>query len=107
MAHIVDITPVDENKHLGRSLGVIQNIMKFCTKYDLSFNPHEEPINLILGSLETMVLRNEFKRVGPHDDMDPYVRMKVYVDNKKALCGYFKTSEISDITKLDPRVTLK
>ena len=101
----------DSSKNINRNLGILSNIQKFCKKYELSFRPDTgsgDPIEIIIESLETMIIRNEFKRVGENvSETNPYLRMNIHLNDKKILCGYFTASEICDISKLDSRIVLK
>lgn len=108
MTHTYNSDRDEVSKITSRSLGIISNIQDFCRKQGLScrtIRGSEDPLNLMIEALDTMVLKNEFKRVGETDEL--YIRMKVYIDDKKVLTGYFTTEQINAIKSINNRLTLK
>jgi len=92
-----------------RTLGKVQQIYDFCRKYELSFRAlqgNEDPINLIIETLQTMILQNEFKRATSEVDGVLYLRMDILFNDNKIMTGYFTTEEVVDIEKLDSRLSL-
>ncbi len=92
-----------------RTLGKIQQIYGFCKKYGMSFRAlqgNEDPINLIIETLQTMILQNEFKRTTAEVDGVLYIRMDILFNDNKIMSGYFTTEEIVNIEKLDSRLSL-
>lgn len=101
----------DNSKDINRNLGILTNIQNFCKKYQLSFHPETgggDPIEIIIEALETMIIRNEFKRVGPAGDSvtNPYIKIGICIKDKKTLYGYFTPTEIHDVSQLDSRIFL-
>ena len=95
---------------INRRIGLIQKYQEFCKRHVLSYrlpNNDEDPTNSFIESLETIVLRNEFKRHINEDKHETiYLRMKVYTNKRKVLTGYFTTEEIADINKTAPELSM-
>jgi hypothetical protein len=49
--------------------------------------------------LETLILKNEFKRNIDRIDGAAYIKVDIYFRDKHILSGYFTTEEIDDIDK--------
>lgn len=99
---------LDENvkyNNVDRRIGIISKIHGFCDKYNLSKNVGE-PVSLIREALITMVLRNEFERVGENADKNKYVKIKISIPSDMII-GYFTPEQIDDIAKLDTRIMIQ
>ena len=91
------------HNNMSHRIGIISKIFKFCDKWNLSKHVGE-PVDMIKDAITTIVLRNEFKRVGENAEQESYVKVKVTY-NKEILCiGYFTPEQISDISELYPNI---
>lgn len=90
-------------RHLGR----IQRIHSFCEKYNLSRRiPYdsEDPIRLLIEAVQTLAIKNEFRRVGENKDEISYNKYSISLNDEIIFCGYFTEEEANDITHVDPRL---
>ena len=93
---------LDDKRSMNRRLSLIQSYQKFCKRHDLSYrlpNNDESPIYSFISSLETLILKNEFRRNIDRIDGVAYIKVNIYLGNKHILSGYFTTEEIDDISK--------
>ena len=98
------------NKMISRNLGRITKIQEFCNKHGLScrsISSKEDPIKLMIEALQTMVIKNEFKRVGENKDDISYTKHPVIFNGETLFCGYFTDDEIKDISEVDKRLKVE
>lgn len=101
-----EIDNTRQHNPMNHRIGLISKIFQFCDKWNLSKRPGE-PIDMIKEALTTMVLRNEFKRVGENLENVTYVKVKI-LNNDEVLCiGYFTPEQLSDISELHPYIDIE
>ena len=103
-------TLIENKRAMNRRLSLIQNYQDFCKRHGLSFNiPNndESPDHSFISSLETLILKNEFKRNIDRTDGVVFIKVDIYRDGKHVLSGYFTTEEIDDISKTAPTLRLE
>lgn len=88
---------MSHDKYVGRDIGRLTNLYRFCDKYHLS----KETGNLediTQDALLTMTLRNEFKRPAEEDN---YKKFRITFNCHVIAIGYFTPEEIEDIKHLN------
>lgn len=93
---------LEDKRAMNRRLSLIQLYQEFCKRHGLSYripNNDESPIYSFISSLETLILKNEFKRNIDRTDGVAYIKVDIYLEDNHILSGYFTTEEIDDISK--------
>lgn len=92
---------LEDKRAMNRRLSLIQSYQEFCKRHNLSYRipgNDESPTYSLISSLETLILKNEFKRNIDRIDGVAYIKVDIYFEDKHILSGYFTTSEIDDIS---------
>ena len=98
-----EIDNIKQHNPMNHRIGIISKIFQFCDKWNLSKRPGE-PIDMIKEALTTMVLRNEFKRVGENPDNISYIKTKILYNEDTICLGYFTPEQLADISELYPNI---
>lgn len=100
------------NNHIAscfdnRDIMMLADIHSFCKKYRLSCNASnnvEDPIDILIDAVQTMAIKNEFKRVGENKDTVSYNKYSVVSNGDHLFYGYFTDDEATDISKVTSKL---
>ena len=91
----------------NRNIMMLIDIHSFCKKYGLScktLNNVEDPIDILIDAVQTMAIKNEFKRVGENKDAISYNKYSVVSNGDHLFYGYFTDDEATDISKVTSKL---
>lgn len=91
---------------LCHRLGVVSNIHSFCDKNGISKHVGE-PVELLQDALVTLVIHNEFKRVGEEADDEQYIKVRVLYNGNVMIIGYLTTEQVYDLSQIDTCISIE
>lgn len=92
-----------------RHIGLLCNIHHFCRKYELgchTINKKDDILEAFIDVLQTLAIKNEFRRVGENNENTKYTCYSILLRNKHCFYGCFTDEESKDILSVDPRIKL-